>query len=313
MKTQYGIALFTALTLALTACGGPSTPDVASVSLTGNSSVAVGAAAQVTATPKDASGNAISTSVTYTSDQPNVIAVDNSGNLTVRRLTATDKPVTITATAGGKSATLQVTTYGLELALGTNNILGRDTATQPGLYAIARFRTSSGNMIAGTLKVQSPTAGSSFTCTIEGGYAEDWCGWSNSNTTNFPNGIYTATLTQGSITYTTSATISDRSNVLTPIQSAAVLANGRVLTFSGQIPSGTAAIYGYIYNSAKNIGEFSKASTSSPIIYTPSNAMIAGQYATYIYSRSFNGDDYTKVLPDQVNRAIAPTGNVTLP
>ncbi|HXT17912.1 MAG TPA: Ig-like domain-containing protein [Gemmatimonadaceae bacterium] len=81
-------------------------PVVASISISGTSSLQAGTTTQLTATVKDASGAAItSVPVTWSSSDATLITVSNTGLVNAGHIAN----VTITATAGGKSATLAVT------------------------------------------------------------------------------------------------------------------------------------------------------------------------------------------------------------
>src|SRR5579884_1968513 len=122
--------LFTALALASAACGGggsdgsttqpatpnppskpttptvPTGPSVASIVVTGPSSLEAGTTAQLSATVKDSTGAAISgVAVTWTSSDTSLMTVSSDGVLSANHIAT----VTISATAGGKSATLSVT------------------------------------------------------------------------------------------------------------------------------------------------------------------------------------------------------------
>jgi uncharacterized protein YjdB len=91
-----------------TACGDddPTGPTVSSVQVApATATLSVGGTVQLTATARDASGNAVTTTITWSSDSPAVAAVNTSGLVTgVAAGTAV-----ITATAGGQSATASIT------------------------------------------------------------------------------------------------------------------------------------------------------------------------------------------------------------
>jgi hypothetical protein len=81
-------------------------PAVASVSIAGASTLEAGTTTQLTATVKDASGAAITTvPVTWSSSDGSLMSVSSTGLVNAAHIAT----VTITATAGGKSATLDVT------------------------------------------------------------------------------------------------------------------------------------------------------------------------------------------------------------
>lgn len=138
-------AIFATLSLVLASCGDTTTPtpaSVGSIELSIADQLKVGDAAKATATVKSTTGEVMTSKVTYSSDQPNVIAVDENGSLTIKRLTATDKPVTITATVDGKTATKQVKTYGMEMALGTHALI--EGVKKVGIEVTIRVRPPEG-------------------------------------------------------------------------------------------------------------------------------------------------------------------------
>ena len=101
-----------AIVIAASACGGdgptPPAGGVASLTLSPSTDIrlyAIGETTQLTATPKDESGNTISAGITFTSSNPAVATVTGSGLITATGVGTTK----ITATAGSISRQITVT------------------------------------------------------------------------------------------------------------------------------------------------------------------------------------------------------------
>jgi uncharacterized protein YjdB len=89
------------------------TPPVASVSVTPSSAtVTVGATTPLTATPKDAQGNALDRPVSWSSSDPAVAAVDGSGLVTG----VAEGSATVTASSEGKSGSAAITVTPIPVA-----------------------------------------------------------------------------------------------------------------------------------------------------------------------------------------------------
>ena len=84
----------------------PAGPTVASITVSGATSLEAGTTAQLSATVKDSTGATLtSVPVTWSTSDPTLMTISSDGTLTATHIAT----VTITATAGGKSATLDVT------------------------------------------------------------------------------------------------------------------------------------------------------------------------------------------------------------
>jgi Bacterial Ig-like domain (group 2) len=166
--------LLSLLTLTLAACGGTGSVVPAVTGLTIGSVAApvkVGDTLQLSATSTRADGSTVPASiVTYTSSNPQAVSVSSTGVITARHLTVTGQPVTVTATSGGLSSSVSVTTYGLDVATGTyvqynaagNRALGADGQPEPvTTLVLASFRDAAGQPAPtdSTVTVTSATAG----------------------------------------------------------------------------------------------------------------------------------------------------------
>ncbi|MBA3852842.1 MAG: hypothetical protein C0503_00415 [Gemmatimonas sp.] len=105
--TQNGFVARNSATPAIAPCdGGVTGPTVASVQLSATSaSLIIGATQQLTATPKDADGNALNVAISWTSSAASVATVSSSGLVTA----VAAGTATITASAGAQSAQATIT------------------------------------------------------------------------------------------------------------------------------------------------------------------------------------------------------------
>src|SRR5512134_108649 len=134
--------------LALGACGGGDSgpPAVATVSVTPPSAtIEAGLTTQLAASPRDASGNALTNPVTWSSSAATVASVNATGLVTG----VAPGSATITATSGGKSGTAAITvvpppvaTVAVTLAAATIEETRTTTAT-------AVLRDQGGNVLTG--------------------------------------------------------------------------------------------------------------------------------------------------------------------
>ncbi|QFP77576.1 hypothetical protein [Deinococcus sp. AJ005] len=321
------------LTAVLSACGGGDlTPTAATLELTGGTSLAVGASAQLSAVLRDVNGQALPTQVTYTSSQPGVIGVDAPGNLTVKRLTATDSPVKITASAGGKTATLVVSTYGLELAVGTYVWNLQPFGAAPGRFIAVRYRPESGETQASTFTVTAP-GNESLSCELSPKNINNWCWWALPDATKYPAGEYRAGLIQNGLVYATTATLPKPGATLGFVDGGAATINQRAVTFGGKLPADAKWLYSYVANSrvetssltsrqtavlrgqAEQPGDplaVSVYSTALPTTLNVGSAVTAGSYDTWITAMSGDLSSFADVLPEQFNVSATFSGKVTL-
>ncbi|GGL67524.1 hypothetical protein GCM10010840_01910 [Deinococcus aerolatus] len=326
-------ALF--LTAVLSACGGaPSTS--ATLDLAGQTSLAVGAPASLTATLRGPSGNALPTTATYTSSQPDVIAVDAQGQLTVKRLTATDRPVVLTASADGRQAALAVSTYGLELAVGTYVWNLQPAGATPGRFVAVRYRPESGEAQASTYTVTAP-GNETLTCALSQNAVERACWWALPDASKYPAGEYRASLPQNGVSYETTASLPAPEAVLDFVKGPTASGNGRDVTFSGEVPANSRWLYAYVGNrrletsslAGQRMGSgpvlrgqvaaqsddpmaVSVYATALPTTLQVGAAVPAGAYEGWITAMSGNLASFEEVLPEQFNVSATFGGTVTL-
>jgi hypothetical protein len=304
----------------LSACAGgePPPPAPASLSLTGAPSVVIGETPRLSAVVRDAGGNAMSIPVTYTSSQPQVVEVDDGGLLTVKRLSATGKPVVITASAGNQRATLNVHTSGLELALGTYVWNTQKPGDRPGLFMAVRYRPESGKTQASTFMVETP-GGESLSCPLFVDDTTGWCWWALPDATRFPNGEYQASLVQEGVTYTTRASLDSREGLLGFVNQPSVNTVGRQVTFAGQAPAGTRRLFSYIKGAGvagdRIRGDQADAVFANvlPTTLAVGPGVAPQTYAAWITAMTGNLDSFAEVLPERLDASASYAGEVTLP
>lgn len=306
------------LSALLGACGGEPTPVISVLELTGDTSVAVGTPGNLKTVLRDASGNVIAGTVTYTSDQPGVIEVDAQGKLTVKRLSAAGKPVAVTASAGDKRVTLKISTYGLELAVGNYVWNTQPAGAAPGRFIAVRYRPESGKTQASTFTVTVPGGQSEpLNCGLSLNDVNGWCWWSLPIGTKYPAGEYRASLLQNGVTYATTALLQRPREVLAFVAGAKATVNTRDVTFSGGLPPASRWIYSYVASSrAENQtdGEVvaSAYSTALPTTLKVGPQKTSRTYDTWVTAMSGNLSSFAEVLPEQFNVSATFAGQITL-
>ncbi len=323
------------LTAVLSACGGDTAP-AAALELNGATSMVVGAPSSLTAVVRDGSGNVVNSAVTYTSSQPDVIAVDAQGNLTVKRLTATDRPVELMASAGGRSASLMVSTYGVELAVGTYVWNLQAAGAAPGRFIVVRYRPESaaGEIQASTYTVSAP-GGESLTCSLSQNAIERACWWAETDAAKYPAGEYRASLVQNGVTYATTASLPDPGAVLGFVKGATASTSGREVTFAGEVPAQAGWLYAYVskrrLETSSLVGaqggavvrgqeidqqadplNVSVYATTLPTTVKVGTSVPAGDYEGWVTAMSGNLSSFDTVLPEQFNVSATFGGTVTL-
>ncbi|CAM4155954.1 hypothetical protein [Deinococcus marmoris] len=324
------------LTALLSACGGGgSTPAVTTLELTGGTSLAIGAPAQLNAVLRDGGGQALPSQVTYTSSQPNVMEVDAAGNLKIKRLTATDQPVEITASAGDKTATLVVSTYGLELAVGTYVWNLQPFGAAPGRFIAVRYRPESGQSQASTFTVTAP-GNETLSCDLSPKNVNNWCWWALPDAKKYPAGEYRAGLVQNGVTYATTATLPQPGATLGFVDGGAATVSQRAVTFAGKRPADAKWLYSYVANrrlETSSLGSrhtdqsavlrgqaeqpenplaVSVYSTALPTTLNIGTAVASGKYETWITAMSGDLSSFAEVLPEQFDVSATFGGEVTL-
>ncbi|WP_188903736.1 hypothetical protein [Deinococcus aerophilus] len=278
----------------------------------------IGETPRFNAVVRDAGGNEMAAAVTYTSSQPQVIEVDDEGVLTVKRLSAAGKPVVITASAGTQRDSLNVSTFGLEMALGTYVWNTQKPEDSPGLFMAVRYRPESGKTQASTFTVETPGS-EQLSCPLFVDDTTGWCWWALPDATRFPNGEYQASLFQNGVTYTTRASLDTREGLLGFVAQPSVSTADRQVTFVGEPPAGTQRLFSYIKGPGV-VGDQIRGDQADavfanalPATLNVGSGVAANTYAAWITAMTGNLDSFAEVLPERLNASATYAGEVTLP
>jgi len=295
------------ITVALiTACGqGNVVPPAATLStltlsgVTGPLQISVPAQLTVTATGSD--GKPFSGTPTFTSSDPNVVAVDANGGLQVRHLSAS--PVTLSVSEGGKTAILTTTTYGLDATGGT---LKYDSGL--GTDVFLAFRDSAGNALTSdtSVNVQGPAGfnqNKPVTYTLpKGTTVSDYLFYAS--TMRAPvTGAYTATLIQNGTTFTKTFNL-DASQILPPLTSVTVTSDASKYALSGTLPVGVASVQLEIVDAQNQTVRVGNLLKSLPYGATWNVALPSGSYSNLLIAYSVD-TDASLSFPDQLNTGFA--------
>lgn len=307
--------------LLLVACGpGVSVPlpDAASVALSGPPSLKLNAPLALSAIARDAAGSVIhGKTFVWASSAPDVVSVDASGTVTAKRLSVA--PVTLTASADGQSSSLNLTTYGLELTMGTYNHEPGQSYAKVWTAVLLKFRDASG---------QGPSADAPVTLEGPGGFGtrpqSDWTvfhghdpsydwGWYDLAPVA---GLYTASATVDGEPYTASASL-DPASLLPGFTSATLSITAHTATTISYTYGGTpdpldrafgAALYGpggLYFLRFHPLGGL-------PLSETDSLEVPPGTYTKLIYALNTFPADFATLTPAQFNMSRVSQGTVTL-
>jgi len=306
------------LSLLLAACSTPTppTPTTASISIDGPATLKIGEDKTLTASAKSSSGGVLSGhTFIWTSSAPNVVAVDASGKLTVKRLSAS--PVTLTATDGGKSGTLSVTTYGLELTMGTINYLPSAANARLGTAALVKFR-GPGNSISGTNDVKITGPGILTDTSLPIGPTttnEDYYYYFDSSE-KAVNGLYNAVVTVNGVTYTSSSTLNSAS-VLGGFQNGSIqFTDAKNYTLNGKFASEAKYYTEVFYNQTDTSADPTALTIDTipnlPISYTLTTGLPKATYIPYIDSFTLQPNDFTTLTPEAFNVSRTQLPSITI-
>jgi plastocyanin len=137
--------------------GGTPTPVLTTISLTASTNVLVtGNTLQLSAAPKDQSGNAIAATLTWSSSNPAVATVSGTGLVTAVGVGA----ATVTASSGGVSGSYAITVAGVTPVLTSITITGASNSVAPGatLQLAAQAKDQNGAAMAATFVWSSVSA-----------------------------------------------------------------------------------------------------------------------------------------------------------
>ncbi|GGR16816.1 hypothetical protein [Deinococcus ruber] len=307
------IVLFLPVTAALiTACGATSTPATLSTLVLGGvtSPLQISGDAKLSVVATDTNGQPFAGTPTFTSSDPNVIAVAADGVLNVRHLSTA--PVVLTASEGGKSATLSVTTYGLDAFGGTYN--SQVTDTKVGYYFAFAFREKNGdsNPIDTPLTLQGPVG-------FNKGFPIDATLLTQSTLTSrtaksnrdvpIVSGLYTASSTVNGVLFTKTFVL-DGAKILETPNKVNVSVSKLGYTATGTTPTGVESLYTDVF--ADSTDEITDNLIQLPKSGNWETPLPPGTYYVTTSARSYNAS-FGKPFPDQVNRSEYYQGQVVIP
>ncbi|MFT2721970.1 hypothetical protein ACMT4L_18425 [Deinococcus sp. A31D244] len=297
-------ALLLILTATLSACTQAGvTPPAAPVkiSVTGPTVIATNSYPPLNVTVTNADGTPSNAPVTFTSSDPTTIDVDPQGRMKALRLSMA--PVTVTATADGQSAALTVTTYGLEIATGTDR--ASDGSFTDYLYY--RYRAKAPADGTAQLTITTPTRKLDVADEIVGGFMD---GSINEPLSPDTTRKYTVMATvNGDLTYDT-ATAQPGARVGLPSGLSARV-TGRTLTVGGTLPTDTKSVRAVLFDAATI--HHNSYGAALPNTSTVASSVPAGTYSVGLYTYNFPVRTDKAPLPASVARAYTYVNQITLP
>ncbi|AZI41931.1 hypothetical protein EHF33_03505 [Deinococcus psychrotolerans] len=301
------------LSLLLAACSTPTpppTPTTASISIDGPAALKIGEDKTIAASAKSSSGVILSGhTFTWTSSAPNVVDVDASGKLTVKRLSVS--PVTLTASDGGKSGTLTVTTYGLELTMGTFNFSPATPDAEIGISALVKFR-GPGSSIGGTnvVKITGPTVLTNANLKIGPSTTNQDYSYYLAGSVKPVSGLYAATIIVDNVTYTSSDTL-DGASVLGGFQNGNIkFTDSKNYTLNGKFASEAKYYREVFYNDTDTAATPTQLPIDNipelPISYKLTIGLSKATYSPYIDSFNLQPGDLMSLTPESFNVSRTP-------
>ena len=306
MKKTLLILPLTAALLA--ACGSAPIPVTLNTLTVGgvSNTLQISAPAKLAVTATGSDGNPFTGTATFTSSDPNIIAVAADGTLDVRHLSVA--PVILTASEAGKTATVTVSTYGLDVAGGTYSY---SNSPVPGSFFVMALRNADGSSVDTTtpVTIQGPAAfnnGAALNFDTKGATL-NYYAFATLPKVQSVTGTYTATATVGGVVF--SKTFSIDSAQLQPLASGVTLSLSQAgYTASGTLPAGSPLVFAAVYNTSA-IGS-TRALTTLPQSGTLPSPITPGQTYYYgVYAQNYNGPE-GKTFPDQVNRSYNYDGQI---
>ncbi|ULH18281.1 hypothetical protein MF271_22725 (plasmid) [Deinococcus sp. KNUC1210] len=286
----------------------PVPPVLANLQITGiESPLQISQPAQVRVNATDTSGQPFVGTPTYTSSDPNVIAVMSDGTLDVRHLSTT--PVLLTVEENGIKATKSVTTYGLDVSGGTYHDWIGDGA--PTTNIIMAFRDAQGNAnttdIPVSIALNSSTNNTSTNVTLFAGSTIK--NFSRSFNLKGAAGYYKASANINGMAFYKVFPI-DYTYYLDLPNKITFTSNSSDYSMKGALPSGAATIKGRISNST--LSQTTPNILSLPASGTWDHPLSSGTYSLALEAMDYNSDS-GQPFPDRVNYSWYPVGNISIP
>ncbi|WP_407542960.1 hypothetical protein Q0M94_25125 (plasmid) [Deinococcus radiomollis] len=312
MKKTLLILPLTAALLA--ACQGTPVPVTLNTLTLGgvSSTLQVSAPAKLTVTATGSDGNPYTDTATFTSSDPSVVAVASDGTLTVRHLSTA--PVVLTVNEAGKTASMTVTTYGLDVAGGTY-IFGGTPNAAPGYNFILALTNADGTAVKTdtTVTIQGPATfngGAALPLTVNNATVNNYV-FSRRSTVPIVTGTYTATATVGGVVYSKTFTV-DAAQIQPFAGGVALNVTKTGYAASGTLPAGSPLVYGVVVAQDSSIVSTTDFFSALPKTGNLTAPLVVGQQYYYgVYAQSYIGTS-GKPFPDQVNRSFIYVGSSTI-
>ena len=309
------------LTAALLAACGSATPPVpvtlSTLTVGGvGSTLQISAPAKLTVTATGTDGNPFTGTASFTSSDPNVVAIAADGTLTVRHLSVV--PVVLTASEGGKTASVTITTYGLDVAGGTYTLslpgsAAGTTTTTVGSNFILALRNADGSAVNTdtTVTLQGPATfngGATLSTTLNNTTVSSY-GVYRRSSVPIVTGTYTATATVGGVLFSKTFVID--ATQMQPLASGVALNLTKTgYAASGTLPAYSPLVFGVAYTSTVTIStDFFKALPQSGNLTSP--LVVGQQYSYGVYAQNYVGTS-GQPFPDQANRSFFYLGSVII-
>lgn len=277
------------------------------------SALLIDAPAKLTVSATGSDGRPFPAKPTFTSSDPNIVTVSADGTLTVKHLNV--KPVTLTATENGKSATLNIDTYGLDVAGGT--YLNSHNSSAPGYVFILAYRDANGDPLKdqAVFNIQGPAAfnyGVPIVRPMEKGTTVQSYSWKINPSVPVMTGKYMASGVVAGVMYSKTFTI-DATQVQERPSDINVKFDAFKYTATGTPPTGSPLVYGELFLDTdpggvgdldfnKRIGYVANFG-ELPITGEFNPPLTGGTYYIGVFSESYH-EENNEAFPDQINIAV---------
>jgi len=268
-----------------------------------DSALLIDAPAKLIVTATGSDGRPFPGIPTFTSSDPNVVNVSADGTLTVKHLNL--KPITLTATENGKSATVNVDTYGLDATGGTFQTPTSNNISELGYNFILAFRDANGDppAVDAFFDIQGPTAfnvGAPVVRSMNKGATVQGYAWIRDPSVPIISGTYTASGTVAGVIYSKTFTL-NAAQVQAIASDVNVEFDAFGYTVTGTLPAGSPLSYGVLYSEAqgKRIGNLDSF-MDLPFAGRFDQPLTKGTYYIGVFAQSYHEERH-EAFPDQIN------------
>ena len=284
------------------------------------STLLIDAPAKLTVTATGSDGKPFLGIPTFTSSDPNIVTVSADGTLTVKHLNL--KPVILTATENGKSATMNIDTYGLDVTGGT--YLDSFNTDAPGYIFILAFRDANGSPLTkeAIFNIQGPVAfnhGAPIVRPMNKGATVQSYAWKISPTVPVISGAYTASGMVAGVMFKKTFTI-DATQVQAIPSDVNVKFDAFKYTATGKLPDGSPLVYGVLYldthpGTDQPLGQriaYVDNFGDLPVTGKFNQSLTSGTYFIGVFAQSYHEENY-EAFPDQINISVKMVKSVIDP